>query len=100
MAHADGVVAESTRIRLRVSPGAARSSVVGRHGDGWKVRVAAPPEGGRANAEAVRLVAAALGVPERDVALVTGQRSRDKTLAIEGLTAAEADARLAAATVR
>ena len=30
----------TTRVRLRVSPGAARAAVVGRHGEAWKVRVA------------------------------------------------------------
>ncbi|HEX7083696.1 MAG TPA: DUF167 domain-containing protein [Gaiellaceae bacterium] len=88
------------RIRLRVSPGAARSAVVGRHGAGWKIRVAAPAEDGRANAEVVRLLAAALDVGERDVAIASGTRSRDKTLVVEGLTAAEVDARLATAAAR
>ena len=37
------------RISVRVSPGARRTEVVGRHGGGWRVRVAAPPERGRAN---------------------------------------------------
>ena len=38
---------DATLVRLRVSPGAARTAIAGRHGDGWKVRVAAAPERGR-----------------------------------------------------
>ena len=46
-----------TRLRLRVSPGAGRSEIVGRHGDAWRVRVAAAPERGKANASVVELLA-------------------------------------------
>ena len=83
-----------TRLRLRVSPGALRSEVVGPHGDAWKVRVTAPPESGKAN-EAVRdLLASALGIPRADTEIVGGASSRDKVLAVRGLTADEAERRL------
>jgi uncharacterized protein (TIGR00251 family) len=85
------------RIELRVSPGAARSAIVGRHGAGWKVRVAAAPEGGRANAELVRLLAGVLDVPERSLSIVAGRQSRQKTVAVEGLDQQEAERRLDAA---
>jgi hypothetical protein len=88
----------SARIRVRVSPGAARSAVVGRHGDGWKVRVAAPPEGGRANDELRRHLASVLGLRPAEVTLVSGAGSRDKLVAIDGLTQAQADRLLAAAS--
>jgi uncharacterized protein (TIGR00251 family) len=84
-------------IRIRVSPGAKRSAVVGRHGDGWKARVAAPPEGGRANAELIRLLSAMLDVPERSISIVSGRRSRDKLVAVEGIGSDEAARRLEAA---
>lgn len=81
-------------LRLRVSPGAARPAVVGRHGDGWKVRVAAAPEDGRANAAVVRLLAEALALRERDVAIVSGRASRDKTVALTGIGPDEIERRL------
>jgi uncharacterized protein YggU (UPF0235/DUF167 family) len=89
-----------TRVRLRVSPRAAGSELVGRHGAAWKLRVAAPPEGGRANDAATALVADALAVPRSDVKLVAGASSRDKVVEIAGLGAAEVDRRLSACSVR
>jgi uncharacterized protein YggU (UPF0235/DUF167 family) len=52
-----------TRIRFRVAPGSVRSGVVGRHGDGWKVRVAAAPGRGKANDELIGLLARSLPLP-------------------------------------
>jgi uncharacterized protein len=86
----------TVRIQLRVSPGARRTAVAGRHGDGWKVRVAAPPEGGRANAELERHLAGLLGVDRRDVRVVAGSRGRDKVVEIDGPTAAAVTAALSA----
>jgi uncharacterized protein (TIGR00251 family) len=85
-------------LQLRVSPGAARSAIVGRHGAAWKVRVAAPPEGGKANDAVVRLLADALTLPASQVRIVSGHASRDKTIALEGLDHDELERRLAAAS--
>ena len=74
-----------TRLRLRVSPGAASEAMVGRHGDAWKVRVAAAPEHGQANDAVVELVARSAGVPRSRVALVSGASSRDKILELDGV---------------
>jgi hypothetical protein len=87
----------SIRLRLRVVPGAAKPGVVGRYGDAWKVRVAAAPERGAANAAVVDLIARTLGVRPRAVRLVSGQGSRDKIVEVEGLRPDETEARLAAA---
>lgn len=83
------------RLQLRVSPGAARSAVVGRHGAGWKVRVAAPPEHGKANDAVVHLLADALDLRARDVTIVSGHGSRDKTVALARLASDEIERRLA-----
>jgi len=83
------------RVRIRVSPGARRSQLLGRHGAGWKARVAAPPERGRANAALEALLADALSVPRGSVRVVSGQGSRDKLVEVDGLDAEEIEARLA-----
>ena len=72
-----------------MQPGAGRTAVVGRHGDALKVKVGAPPEGGRANAAVVRLVADTLGIPERSVTLESGASSRTKRLRVSGLEAGD-----------
>lgn len=61
-----------------VQPGAGRSAVVGRYGDAVTVKVAAPPEGGRANEAVAELLAGALGIPRSSVTLVSGATSRSK----------------------
>jgi uncharacterized protein YggU (UPF0235/DUF167 family) len=89
------VAAVFTRLRLRVSPGARRSEVVGRHGEAWKLRVAAAPEGGRANDAVVRLLADQLDLPRRSVTLVSGHTGTNKIVELAGIDAAEAERRLA-----
>ena len=68
-------MAESTRLRLRVAPGARDDGVVGRHGHGWKVRVSAPAQDGRANDAVVRLLCAELALPRAGVRLVSAERA-------------------------
>ena len=75
-------VAGGCAIRLRVVPGSSRARLVGRHGDAIKVAVTAPPELGKANKEVESVVAEALGLGRRDVAITAGLTSRDKTLLI------------------
>jgi uncharacterized protein (TIGR00251 family) len=88
------VVRDAVVVRVHVQPGAGRSAVVGRHGDSLKVRVAAPPVDGRANAAAIALVAETLGVKESSVELVSGDRSRYKRLRVIGIDADEVESRL------
>lgn len=87
----------STRVRLRVSPGARRNELVGRHGEGWRARVAAPPEGGRANEALLDLLARELSLPRRSLSIVSGQAAREKVVEMEGIDRAETERRLEAA---
>jgi uncharacterized protein len=79
-----------TLLNLRVSPGARRTGIEGPYGGGAiKVRVAAPPVDGKANAEVGRLLATLLGVARSDISVIRGASSRDKTLLVHGLEPAE-----------
>jgi uncharacterized protein (TIGR00251 family) len=85
---------EGTRLRLRVAPGSRRPGIAGRHGDGWKVRVAQPPEDGRANEAVLALLADAFELPRGAVSIVSGHAARDKIVAVDGIGSDEADRRL------
>lgn len=68
-----------------VQPGAARAGVVGCHGDALKLKVAAAPERGKANAAVVALLAAELGVRPSDVEVLSGHGSRRKRVHVAGV---------------
>lgn len=90
----------AARITVRLSPRASRDQVVGFEAaaDGesevLRVRVTAPPVDGRANAALTRLLAKRLGVARGAVEVVSGQSSRQKVVAVEGLAQDEVRRRL------
>jgi uncharacterized protein (TIGR00251 family) len=86
--------APRTSLLVHVQPRASRTEVVGRHGAAIKVRVAAPPVDGAANAELVRFLAERLGVRRALVRVASGTSARDKRIEIEGLDNARALERL------
>jgi uncharacterized protein len=92
------MAATSTRLRLRVTPGAGRAGIVGRHGDAWKIRVTAAPERGRANEAVLRLLADALSLPRASLTLVSGHSTREKIVVLDGVGPAQIERRLASAT--
>lgn len=89
--------ASTTRLRLRVTPGARSAAIVGRQGDAWKVRVTAAADRGRANDAVLRLLAETLRVPLDDLTIVWGHASREKTVELTGMQLALAERRLGAA---
>ena len=77
-----------TTLTLHIQPGAKKTEVAGEHGDALKIRLAAPPVDGKANAALIAFVADRLGVAKSAVSLKSGQTSRRKVLEV---TAAPAD---------
>lgn len=76
---ADGTDVEIT---VWVVPGASRTEVKGLYGDALRIRVAAPPEGGKANKAIVRLLGDLVGA---EVELIRGHSSRRKTFRVRGV---------------
>lgn len=82
-------------VALAVQPGAKKCEILGVHGAALKMKVAAPPVEGAANAALIRFIAARCGVRERAVRLLRGATSRQKVIKIDGLTLEMALAKLA-----
>lgn len=74
---------------MRLQPRASRDEIVAERAGSTVVRVTAPPVGGKANAALVKLIAKRAGVAKGRVSIVSGERSRDKVLRVQGLDAAE-----------
>ncbi len=89
------VVAACT-LELKTIPNAPRDEIVGWLGSALKVKIHAPALDGRANYALLQFLADALGVRRSAVALVRGEKSRQKVVRIESLTLDELKARLAA----
>lgn len=81
-------------IAVKAVPGASRDAIAGPLGERLKVRVAAPPEEGKANDAICALLAARLGLAPRQVEVVAGRTRAEKTVRARGITAAEAAQRL------
>ncbi len=82
-------VAGGLRVALRVTPKASRAGIIGVETDAaggavLKVRVSEPPQGGKANAAVIKLLAKAWKLPKGALRVVAGQTGRRKTLLVEG----------------
>lgn len=77
---ADGAVT----LTLHVQPGAKRTEFAGLHGEALKIRLAAPPVDGKANACLLAFLAKFMGVPKSAVTLLAGDTSRQKIVRIAG----------------
>jgi hypothetical protein len=77
----DGVI-----LNLHIQPGAKKTEIVGLHGDALKIRLAAPPVDGKANATLVAFIAEKLGAGKTAVELVSGQTARAKRVRVGGVT--------------
>jgi hypothetical protein len=81
-------------IDVRVVPRSGRSGIAGTRDGALLVRLNAPPVEGAANVELVDVIARALRVSKRAVAIVAGERSKQKRVRVEGMTETETTAAL------
>jgi uncharacterized protein (TIGR00251 family) len=83
-----------TQIALKVQPNAGRNEVAGCTAGVWRIKIAAPPDKGKANRELIEFLSRVLRVKKDSLSILRGQTSHNKFVAVEGLTAQEITARL------
>ncbi len=70
----------------RVVPRASKSEIVGEHDGALKVRIAAPPLEGAANAELIKILSKKFGVSKSRIEIIGGQTSKQKQVRVSGIT--------------
>ncbi len=88
-ADGDGVI-----LCLHVQPGARKTEIAGLHGEALKIRLAAPPVDGKANASLIEFLARQLGVAKSAVELLSGATSRAKRVRVGGVNCDAVSAKL------
>jgi uncharacterized protein (TIGR00251 family) len=73
-------------LHVLVQPKASEDSIVGFHGEALKVKVTAPPTGGKANQRLREILAEELNVGQSDIEIIRGHTSRKKVLRIWNVT--------------
>jgi uncharacterized protein (TIGR00251 family) len=87
--------AQGTILPVRAQPGARKSAIAGVHADSLRVAVSAPPEKGKANAAIQAILAETLRCKTSQIALLSGETSRQKRFLIVGIDPEEIRKRLA-----
>ncbi len=82
------------KISLRVYPNAARNELVGFVDGIWRVKISAPPVKGKANRELIAFLSQLLCVNKNSLTILKGHTTRNKVVAIEGLSQEEVTKRL------
>lgn len=86
MSRVDG---PSATVSVRVVPRSSKEGVAGFEGGVLRIRLNAPPVEGKANEALVRFLSKALGVPKSRIALVAGEKGRNKVVRVDGITREE-----------
>ena len=78
-----------SRLAVKITPNARRSEVSGLSGAVWRIKVAAPPDKGKANKELIEFLSKILGVKKQDIEILQGHTSHNKMVAVSGLSQEE-----------
>lgn len=85
---------DGVALNVRVSPRASKSCVQGVLGGEVKVALQSPPVDGKANQELIKLLSKLLKIPKSNIEIIRGETSRNKTVLLRGLNAAQCKAAL------
>lgn len=69
-------------LQIHLQPKASKDAFVGQHGERLKVTITAPPIDGKANSYLIKFLAKQFGVSQKQVTIIRGEHSRDKTICI------------------
>jgi uncharacterized protein len=86
--------AKDVKIDLKVTPGSSRNEVVGLTNGVWRIKIAAPPDKGKANKELIDFLSKRLGLRKGSLLILKGQTAHNKVVSVEGLTLEEVTERL------
>lgn len=75
-----------TKIRVKVLPRSSRNQIIGKQEDVFKVKLTSAPVDGKANKALIELLAKGLGIPKERIEIISGKRSRVKSVGIWGLS--------------
>ena len=76
-------------ISVRVVPSSSRNRIVGWYGKQIKIKVQAPPEGGKANKAVLALMSREFGFKRSDIEIVSGKKSMDKVVEVTAISEEE-----------
>jgi len=74
------------QLRVKIVPNSSRTQIVGPLGDALKIKIAQPPESGKANAALIELLSSVLQIPESSITLTAGHSQPHKTLRVRGIS--------------
>jgi len=77
-------------INIHLQPRASKNEIAGIHGESIKLRLTSPPVDGAANSHVIEFLARKLGVQKSKITIVSGEKSRHKTLKVAGISLEEA----------
>ncbi len=72
-------------LAIKVTPNAGRNEITGWRDEVLQVKIAAPPEKGKANQELIDYLSGALGVKKSAISIIKGETGRNKVIEIEGM---------------
>ncbi|MBN1189356.1 MAG: YggU family protein [Dehalococcoidales bacterium] len=84
-----------TKIAVKITPNAGRNEIVGLQNEVWRIRIAAPPDKGKANNELIDFLSDVVKARKVDIIIIKGHTSHNKLISITGLTREEVNQRLA-----
>ena len=76
-------------INIKVEPRSSRSGIVGPYGNSVKVKLTSPPVEGKANKELIEILSKEFGIAKKDVEIISGQSSKNKTVKLRGIKSIE-----------